>query len=74
MSAKTPWRLGTSNAWATKPVATLSFPPLRLMMLYVVISDFQADACLAGWRDSLKWGICVRPGMEPDQGERLWEN
>ncbi|WP_150733424.1 DUF2971 domain-containing protein [Pseudomonas fluorescens] len=29
----------------------------------------QIGACLAGWRDSLKWGICVRPGMEPDQGD-----
>jgi len=24
------------------------------------------DARLS-WRDLLKWGICVRPGMEPDQ-------
>ena len=24
----------------------------------------------SGWRDSLKWGICVRPGTEPDQGAR----
>jgi hypothetical protein len=22
---------------------------------------------LAGWRDSLKWGICVRPGMGPEE-------
>ena len=34
----------------------------------MVINDFQAGARLAGWRDSLKWGIGVRPGMEPDQG------
>jgi hypothetical protein len=26
-----------------------------------------ANSCLAGWNDSLKWGICVRPGMEPDK-------
>ncbi|WP_047530912.1 hypothetical protein [Pseudomonas sp. 11/12A] len=32
----------------------------------MVISNFQAYACLAGWRDSLMWGICVRPGMEPE--------
>ncbi|WP_454838254.1 hypothetical protein [Pseudomonas mohnii] len=34
----------------------------------MLIGYLQVRACLAGWRDSLKWGICVRPGMEPDQG------
>ena len=24
-----------------------------------------------GWHDSYKWGICVRPGMEPDQAAVL---
>ncbi|WP_162130442.1 hypothetical protein [Pseudomonas sp. GM55] len=28
----------------------------------------QSGTCLAGWRDSLKWGICVRPGMALEQG------
>lgn len=30
----------------------------------------QAADCFAGWRDSLKWGICVRPGMEPEGDSR----
>ena len=32
--------------------------------------DLREVAIIAGWRDSLKCGIGVRPGMEPDQGDR----
>jgi hypothetical protein len=35
------------------------------------IGFLQADACLAGWRDSLKWAIGLCPGMGPDLGAAM---